>query len=315
MSKCLHNEGRINRTAFPVHNRAESSPASEQKGNPTPMSFSTATAVPYGARIGGQTMLRGATLGAMAQSVGIIIAAATVAAVYHLVQEETRIAINNLRARSRYRRARHESLLLGTLGSTLPVLIQDRLQDGKPRKKSMSGKLSGDRRHLFACPSDQPSTSNHSTNSKNTPLGLHFGFPVFWNASRMSMPSWAVLWAFRCGPVAAFGISVMPIEPAERASTGQGPEHDILARLDRAFSPALAGDVERDDGIVRHHAERDTGLDSGSATSATPGAPRDRNDQRKWWLPLAEEPAPPKLLRVGRRSSGLRQRTHPGPSR
>jgi hypothetical protein len=37
------------------------------------MSFSTATAVPYWARIGRQTMLRGATLGAMAQSVGIII--------------------------------------------------------------------------------------------------------------------------------------------------------------------------------------------------------------------------------------------------
>ena len=35
----------------------------------------------------------------------------------------------------------------------------------------------------------------------------------------MSMPSWAVLWAFRCGPVAAFEISVIPIEPAERAST------------------------------------------------------------------------------------------------
>ena len=91
------------------------------------MSFSTATTVPYGARIGGQTVLRGATLGAMAQSVGIIIAAAVLAAVYHLVQEETRTAIHNLRARSRYCRARHESLLLGTLGSTLPVLIQDRL--------------------------------------------------------------------------------------------------------------------------------------------------------------------------------------------
>ena len=91
------------------------------------MSFSTATAVPYGARISGQTILRGATLGAMAQSVGIIIAAAILAAGYHLVQEETRTAIHNLRARSRYRRARHESLLLGTLGSTLPVLIQDRM--------------------------------------------------------------------------------------------------------------------------------------------------------------------------------------------
>ena len=41
------------------------------------MSFSTATAVPYGTRIGGQTMLRGSTLGVMAQSVGIIIAAAS----------------------------------------------------------------------------------------------------------------------------------------------------------------------------------------------------------------------------------------------
>ena len=91
------------------------------------MSFSTATAMPYGARISGQTMLRGATLGAMAQSVGIIIAAAILAAVYHLVQEETRTAIHNLRARSRYRRARHEGLLLGTLGSQLPVVIQDRL--------------------------------------------------------------------------------------------------------------------------------------------------------------------------------------------
>jgi hypothetical protein len=40
------------------------------------MSFSTATAVPYGTRIGGQTMLRGSTLGVMAQSVGIIIIAA-----------------------------------------------------------------------------------------------------------------------------------------------------------------------------------------------------------------------------------------------
>ena len=83
--------------------------------------------MPYGARISGQTMLRGATLGAMAQSVGIIIAAAILAAVYHLVQEETRTAIHNLRARSRYRRARHEGLLLGTLGSQLPVVIQDRL--------------------------------------------------------------------------------------------------------------------------------------------------------------------------------------------
>jgi hypothetical protein len=41
------------------------------------MSFSTATAVPYGTRIGGQTMLRDSTLGVMAQSVGIIIAAAS----------------------------------------------------------------------------------------------------------------------------------------------------------------------------------------------------------------------------------------------
>jgi hypothetical protein len=63
----------------------------------------------------------------MAQSVGIIIAAALLAAAYQLVQEETRTAIHNIRARSRYRRARHESLLLGTLGSHLPPLIQDRL--------------------------------------------------------------------------------------------------------------------------------------------------------------------------------------------
>jgi hypothetical protein len=91
------------------------------------MSFSTATAVPNGARIGGQTMLRGATLGAMAQGFGVLIAAALLAAAYQLVQEETRTAIHNIRARSRYRRARHESLLMATLGSSLPPLIQDRL--------------------------------------------------------------------------------------------------------------------------------------------------------------------------------------------
>jgi hypothetical protein len=85
----------------------------------TPMSFSTgATALPFGAQTGTQAFTRGATLG---------LATALLAAAYQLVQEETRIAIHNLRARSRYRRARHESLLMVALGSHLPPLIQDRL--------------------------------------------------------------------------------------------------------------------------------------------------------------------------------------------
>jgi hypothetical protein len=92
------------------------------------MSFSTgATALPFGAQTGTQAFTRGATLGAMAQGFGVLLAVALLAAAYQLVQEETRIAIHNLRARSRYRRARHESLLMVALGSHLPPLIQDRL--------------------------------------------------------------------------------------------------------------------------------------------------------------------------------------------
>ena len=92
------------------------------------MSFSTGPGMSYGTRMGSQAaVLRGSSLASMAQGVGIIVAAAILAAVYHLVQEETRTVIHNLRARSRYRRARHEGLLLGTLGSQLPVVIQDRL--------------------------------------------------------------------------------------------------------------------------------------------------------------------------------------------
>ena len=86
------------------------------------MSFSTGDSRAFRGTAWHPSLLRGATLGAMAQSFGIIIAAAILAAGYHLVQEETRTAIHNMRARSRYRRARHESLLMGTLGSTLPPL-------------------------------------------------------------------------------------------------------------------------------------------------------------------------------------------------
>ena len=92
------------------------------------MSFSTgAQALPFGTQPGTQAFMRGATLGAMAKGFGVLLAAALLAAAYQLVQEETRIAIHNMRARSRYRRARHESLLMAALGSHLPPLIQDRL--------------------------------------------------------------------------------------------------------------------------------------------------------------------------------------------
>jgi hypothetical protein len=72
------------------------------------------------------TVLRGASLGAMSRSVGIVVSAGVLAAIYQLTHEETRAWLRTWRSRAHYRRARHEALLIQVLGSELPIPLQER---------------------------------------------------------------------------------------------------------------------------------------------------------------------------------------------
>lgn len=87
------------------------------------MSFTTAGPA---ARLG-STLLRGASLGAMAQTVGIIVSAGLLAALYHAANEEAKSLLQNIQVRSRVRQARHEAILLYTLGSELNLVLQEHL--------------------------------------------------------------------------------------------------------------------------------------------------------------------------------------------
>ena len=91
------------------------------------MSFSNlGTNIPIGPRAGA-SVLRGSSLGMMSQYLLTILAAAILAAVYQLTQEETKRIIEAIKSRSRYRSERNDTLLLEVLGSEILPDIQDRM--------------------------------------------------------------------------------------------------------------------------------------------------------------------------------------------
>ena len=91
------------------------------------MSFSNlGTNIPIGARAGA-SVLRGSSLGMMSQYLLTILAAAILAAVYQLTQEETKRIIEAIKSRSRYRSERNDELLLEVLGSQILPDLQDRM--------------------------------------------------------------------------------------------------------------------------------------------------------------------------------------------
>ena len=91
------------------------------------MSFSNlGTNIPIGARAGA-SVLRGSSLGMMSQYLLTILAAAVLAAVYQLTQEETKRIIEAIKSRSRYRSERNDELLLEVLGSQILPDLQDRM--------------------------------------------------------------------------------------------------------------------------------------------------------------------------------------------
>ena len=63
----------------------------------------------------------------MSQYLLTILAAAILAAVYQLTQEETKRIIEAIRSRSRYRSERNDALLLEVLGSQILPDLQDRM--------------------------------------------------------------------------------------------------------------------------------------------------------------------------------------------
>jgi hypothetical protein len=67
------------------------------------------------------------TLAATGRTVGIVVCAGMLAAIYQAASDETRSLLNSLRARNRFRQARHEAVLLRTLGTTLSPPIQEAL--------------------------------------------------------------------------------------------------------------------------------------------------------------------------------------------
>jgi hypothetical protein len=79
---------------------------------------------PAATRIGG-TILRGTSLVTMAQTVGILVAAGLLAAIYNSANEETRAILQNIRSRRRFSQARHEAILMTVLGSELALDLQD----------------------------------------------------------------------------------------------------------------------------------------------------------------------------------------------
>jgi hypothetical protein len=92
------------------------------------MSFASTLATPGAAltrAIPG--VLRGSTLAVMSRTVGIVVGAGMLAAVYQVTQEETKVTLSSWRERRRYRVARHEALLIVLLGSPLSYAHQERL--------------------------------------------------------------------------------------------------------------------------------------------------------------------------------------------
>jgi hypothetical protein len=92
------------------------------------MSFASTLATPGAAltrAIPG--VLRGSTLAVMSRTVGIVVGAGMLAAVYQVTQEETKVTLSSWRERRRYRVARHEALLIVLLGSLLSYPLQERL--------------------------------------------------------------------------------------------------------------------------------------------------------------------------------------------
>ena len=87
------------------------------------MSFASTLATPGAAltrAIPG--VLRGSTLAVMSRTVGIVVGAGMLAAVYQVTQEETKVTLSSWRERRRYRVARHEALLIVLLVSAVALV-------------------------------------------------------------------------------------------------------------------------------------------------------------------------------------------------
>jgi hypothetical protein len=102
------------------------------------MSFAT---IGQPAARAGATLLRGATLTAMARTVGIVVSAGVLGAIYHVVNDESRSLIQHARVRRQYRRQRHELILVATLGSNLDVQVQDKLLRSRDTFKTITALL------------------------------------------------------------------------------------------------------------------------------------------------------------------------------
>jgi hypothetical protein len=92
------------------------------------MSFANSLALPAAALArGAQNVLRGSTIREMGRTVGVVLSAGALAAVYQVTHDEMRLTLNRWRARSQFRQQRHEALLTTLLGSSLSVPAQNRL--------------------------------------------------------------------------------------------------------------------------------------------------------------------------------------------
>lgn len=89
----------------------------------------------------GANVLKATSLAAMGRTVGIIVCAGLLAAVYQTAQEEMRSAVQGLHKRRRYTQARDELIILHVLGSNLEVDLQDSLLHARRPLKSIISKL------------------------------------------------------------------------------------------------------------------------------------------------------------------------------
>jgi hypothetical protein len=139
------------------------------------MSFASTLATPGSALARSATLLRGSTLGAMSRTVGIVLGAGALAAVYQLTHEETRAALNEWRRRSQYRTARHEALLILLISSTLSLPLQERLLGSRDRADA---ECAAPHQALRQYPADTPNSQKtlwHAVNEAN----LAFRQPLY----------------------------------------------------------------------------------------------------------------------------------------
>lgn len=89
------------------------------------MSFANSIARPVIAA--GRPLLQGASLTAMGRTLGILVGAGVLGAVYQLTSDETKASINSMRIYGQFKRQRHEAILVATLGSALSPDLQNQL--------------------------------------------------------------------------------------------------------------------------------------------------------------------------------------------